>query len=110
MRVQPKSGLAISCLGLAIFAAAAGAHAQQGPRRIALKSGESTALRDFYYVQHCRSIMIGAPVLDVLEGPEELNAQGGHEASPKVHKTSAWWHRGRDSERGQSTERSQAHD
>jgi hypothetical protein len=72
MRVQPNLGLAIACLGLAVFAAAVGAEAQRAPRRIALKSGESTELRNFYYVQHCRSIMIGTPVLDVLEGPEEL--------------------------------------
>jgi hypothetical protein len=72
MRVVSNSGLAISCLGLAIFATPAGTHAQQGLRRIALKSGESTELRNYYFVQHCQSIMIGKPVLDVLEGPEEL--------------------------------------
>jgi hypothetical protein len=71
MRVVSNSGLAISCLGLAIFAIA-GAHAQQAPRPIALKSGESTELRNYYFVQNCRSIMMGSPVLDVLEGPEEL--------------------------------------
>jgi hypothetical protein len=72
MRVVSNSGLAISCLGLAIFATAAGTHAQQGLRRIALKSGESTELRNYYLVQNCRSVMIGSPALDVLEGPEEL--------------------------------------
>jgi hypothetical protein len=51
----------------------AAAQAQQAPRRIALRSGESTELRNFYAVQHCRSILIGTPVLDVLEGPEELS-------------------------------------
>ena len=72
MRIRTNSGLAIVCLGLAVFAAASGARGEQTPRRIALKSGESTELRNFYAVQHCRSIMIGTPVLDVLEGPEEL--------------------------------------
>ena len=64
--------VAISSAILVIFAAAAGAHAQQAPRHVALKSGESTELRNYYFVQNCRSTMIGSPVLDVLEGPEEL--------------------------------------
>ena len=72
MRVQESNFLAIIYLGLAAFVATAGAHAQQTPRRIALKSGESTELRNYYFVQNCRSIMIDSPVLDVLEGPEEL--------------------------------------
>ena len=72
MRVQPNSALAISCFGLAIFAAAAGAHAQQGPQRIALKSGESVELRNFYFQVNCESTIIGAPVVEVLEGPPEL--------------------------------------
>ena len=72
MRVRPNSALAISCLGLAIFAAVGGAYAQQSPRRIALKSGESTVLRDYFYIQSCQSVLIGTPVLDVLESPEEL--------------------------------------
>jgi hypothetical protein len=72
MRVKKSRFIAIICLGFAAFAAAAGAHAQQTPRHIALKSGESTELRNYYFVQHCRPIMIGNPVLDVLEGPEEL--------------------------------------
>jgi len=72
MRVRPNSALAISCLGLAIFAAVGGAYAQQSPRRIALKSGESTELRGFYFVVNCRSIIVGTPVLDVIEAPPEL--------------------------------------
>jgi hypothetical protein len=72
MRVQKSSFLVIIYLGLAALVAAAAAHGQQAPRRIALKSGESTELRNYYFVQHCRSLMTGSPVLDVLEGPEEL--------------------------------------
>src|SRR5436190_17703647 len=45
--------------GFTAFAAATGAHGQQAARRIALKSGESTELRNYYFVQHCQSIMIG---------------------------------------------------
>jgi hypothetical protein len=85
MRVQRNAGLAISCLILAIFAVVVGAHAQQAPRRIALKSGESAELRNFYFVHHCQSIMIGTPLLDVLEGPEELTVtlKGGLKLPPK---------------------------
>jgi hypothetical protein len=72
MRIQLNTSLAIACVGLAVFAVVSGAEAQHAPRRIALKSGESTELRNFYAVQHCRSILIGTPVLDVLQGPEEL--------------------------------------
>ena len=71
--------------GFTAFAAATGAHGQQAARRIALKSGESTELRNYYFVQHCRSIMIGNPVLDVLEGPEELavSLKGGMKVPQK---------------------------
>ena len=72
MRIQLNTSLVIASVGLTIFAAGSGVQAQHAPRRIALKSGESTELRNFYAVQHCRSILIGTPVLDVLEGPKEL--------------------------------------
>jgi len=48
------------------------AHAQTAPRRLALKSGESTDLYSVYYVASCRSIMIGLPEIEVLEGPSEV--------------------------------------
>jgi len=73
MRIRLGTSLAIGCLGLIAFAAVPGAAQEKhAPRRIALKSGESTELRNFYVVQHCRSILIGTPVLDVLEGGEDL--------------------------------------
>lgn len=72
MRIQVKSAVAIACVALAAAPAISGVQAQQAPRHIALKSGESTELRNFYFVQHCRSLMIGTPVVDVLEGPEEV--------------------------------------
>jgi hypothetical protein len=58
-----------------VFCAAitTGAQAQQNARRIALKGGESTELRDFYFVVNCQSILIGTPAVEVLEGPEELS-------------------------------------
>jgi len=45
------------------------AHAQN---RIALKSGESVELGPTYWVANCKSIMIGLPEVEILEGPEEI--------------------------------------
>ena len=41
-------------------------------RRIALKSGESLELGMVYYISNCRSIMVGKPVVEILEGPPEV--------------------------------------
>jgi hypothetical protein len=41
-------------------------------RRLALKSGENVELGTVYYVANCRSIMIGKPEVEVLEGPPEV--------------------------------------
>jgi hypothetical protein len=57
------------CLGSALFFSCIGVHAQT---RIALKSGESTELGLVYYISSCRSIMIGSPEVEILEGPPEL--------------------------------------
>jgi hypothetical protein len=59
--------------GIAVLAAAVCAHAQESPKRIALKTGESVELRNYSYVVDCQSIMLGTPALDVLEGPEEIS-------------------------------------
>ena len=67
---------AITLVGSLFFAAMAFASnladAQTAPRRLALKSGESTDLYPVYYVANCRSIMIGLPEVEVLEGPTEV--------------------------------------
>jgi hypothetical protein len=49
-----------------------GAQAQSEPRRIAAKNGESIDLGPVYWVMNCRSIMIGIPEIEVLEGPPEV--------------------------------------
>jgi len=59
-------------VGTAIFVGATAAHAQQ---RIALKSGESTVLRNYFFIVNCRSILVGKPTLDVLEGPDEVTVE-----------------------------------
>jgi len=47
------------------------AHAQ-AEGNIALKSGESAVVQTLWYVSQCRSIMIGMPEVEILEGPPEL--------------------------------------
>jgi hypothetical protein len=47
-------------------------HAQRAQDNIALKSGESAELGIIYYVSNCRSVMVGLPVIEILEGPPEL--------------------------------------
>lgn len=54
----------IACAG-----AGSGACAQD---RISLKSGESVELHPVYWVANCRSIMIGIPEVEILEGPSEV--------------------------------------
>lgn len=64
-------------LGLALLAyvpilGVPSAFAQRNIPRIALKSGESAELRNYFFIVNCQSIMIGQPTLDVLEGIEEV--------------------------------------
>ena len=48
------------------------ANAQDTLRRLAVKNGESVELGTVYYVSNCRSIMIGLPDIEVLEGPTDV--------------------------------------
>ena len=50
-----------------------GASAQERPRSLALKNGESTELFTVYSVAKCRSILVGEPDVEVLEGPPEVS-------------------------------------
>jgi hypothetical protein len=52
-----------------ISVAALPAFAQQ---RLAVKNGETVELGTVYYVSNCRSVMIGNPEVEVLEGPKEV--------------------------------------
>jgi hypothetical protein len=62
-------GAGLASLGLTSLGAA---NAQDSPRRLAVKSGESVDLGSVYYVGNCRSIMIGLPDVEVLEGPTNI--------------------------------------
>jgi hypothetical protein len=65
MRHSLKALLMLS----SVFLAGTQAHAQQA---IALKNGESTELGTVWYVANCRSIMVGMPEVEILEGPPGL--------------------------------------
>jgi hypothetical protein len=54
------------------FAGTAGADAQEELPRISLKSGETVELRNVSFTRNCRSILKETPVIEVLEGPDEL--------------------------------------
>jgi hypothetical protein len=41
-------------------------------QRIALKNGESVDLGPVYWVANCRSILVGLPEIEILEGPPEI--------------------------------------
>jgi hypothetical protein len=60
--------LAVCSLGV-LVANTAGYVQQQG---IALKNGESAELGPVYWVAQCRSILVGMPAVEILEGPPGL--------------------------------------
>lgn len=61
---------AFTALGLSLTpVSTGGALAQES---IALKSGESTEIGSVWWVAHCRSIMVGLPEVEILEGPPGL--------------------------------------
>lgn len=71
-RISTGLALAMSCFGIAILAGTDVAHGQSDVKRLALVSGESTPLRPYFFIVNCQSILIGTPLLDVLEGPPEV--------------------------------------
>jgi hypothetical protein len=72
MRIRPSTFLTILGVGVATFAGIAGTGAQEEAQRISLKSGETVELRNVSFTRNCRSILKETPVIEVLEGPEEL--------------------------------------
>jgi len=67
MRNSSEPCRMLLALGVALAASSMGAQAQE---RLALKSGESVEVGPVYYIANCRSIMVGMPELEILEGPE----------------------------------------
>jgi hypothetical protein len=73
MSIWPNTFLAILGVGIATFLCTATGDAQEEEvPRISLKSGETIELRNVSFTRNCRSILKETPVIEVLEGPEEL--------------------------------------
>jgi hypothetical protein len=64
---------ALLALGLALIIGRPYAGAQTQSSRAALRNGEALELTTFYYISNCRSIMIGLPEIEILEGSAELS-------------------------------------
>src|SRR5215470_11892923 len=69
MRKSLTASSTTFCSVLASILMSAQTYAQQS---IALKNGESTDLGNVWYVVNCRSIVIGMPEVEILEGPPGL--------------------------------------
>lgn len=48
------------------------ANAQEPLERIAIKNGETIEIRSVYRVVQCKSILIGVPEVEILEGPSQV--------------------------------------
>jgi len=72
MRIALMAILAMVEFALAGITIGAAAQAQADVRRLGVKSGENIELGPVYWVVNCRSIMIGLPEIEILEGPPEL--------------------------------------
>jgi hypothetical protein len=70
VRVGPTIVAAIQMF-VAAAAIEEGASAQSELRRVAAKNGESIDLHSVFWVSSCRSIMIGLPEIEMLEGPAQ---------------------------------------
>ena len=66
------SSRAILLVIIAISFGTGKAHAQEKLPRIALRSGESVDLRNFFFIANCQSVLTSPTVVEVLEGPDEV--------------------------------------
>ena len=65
------AGFLATQFAIAGFAIGTSTQAQE-LRRLVAKNGDSVELGPVYWVVNCRSIMIGLPEIEVLEGPPEV--------------------------------------
>jgi hypothetical protein len=72
MRIWSRTLSVILLLAIAEALGIVTAQAQSSSQNLALKSGESSELHPVYWVVNCRSIVVGTPVIEVLEGPAEI--------------------------------------
>lgn len=69
MRVWSVPLLAALSFVIAGAVSSGNCRAEERVERVALKAGESVELHTVYWVSNCRSIMVGIPEIEVLEGP-----------------------------------------
>jgi hypothetical protein len=72
MRIALAAFLATIQFAFAGIVISADAEAQSALRRLVAKNGESIELGPIYWVTNCRSIMVGLPEVEVLEGPPQV--------------------------------------
>ena len=72
MRMRSVIFLVVLSLGIANAVTGGKGHAEERVRIIALKAGEVVELMTVYWVSNCRSIMIGLPEIEILEGPSQV--------------------------------------
>jgi hypothetical protein len=73
MRAESRAVVVAIGLGFGAALSIAGAQAQTTViQTIALKSGETQDLGPVYYVRNCRSITVGKPEVEILDGPPNL--------------------------------------
>lgn len=47
--------------------------AAQTTLKVALRSGENVELQSVYYITNCKSVAVGLPAIEILEGSENLS-------------------------------------
>jgi hypothetical protein len=69
--MRMRSVISPIALSLGLASAVTDGNAQN--RVVVIKNGESVELHTVYWVSNCRSIMIGLPEIEVLEGPPQVS-------------------------------------
>jgi hypothetical protein len=64
-----NASIAVALFSAVLLTDASPTQAQQ---LLAMKNGESVELGQVYYAVNCRSIMVGMPEIEILEGPPQL--------------------------------------
>jgi len=73
MQSGVRTFLLISYFAVVTFCGSAPAFPQANIRSIAIKNGETVELGLVYWIVNCKSIVVGSPEVEVLEGPPELS-------------------------------------
>jgi hypothetical protein len=75
MRIALKAFLTFLCFGVSGVWSSTGAFAQTGSVKISIKSGETVPLEPFYSVVNCKSRLKATPVVEIMEGPDEITVE-----------------------------------